>query len=88
MFFETNAKYREGFTLGEYQGVYSINSVQKGTDGKEYPRWCTIELGKEKREQKIPLAVKLGDKDMAVEALRAMLNELIGTEPIPDSPPF
>jgi len=25
---------------------------------------------------------------MAVEALRAMLNELIGTEPIPDSPPF
>jgi len=38
--------------------------------------------------KKIPLAVKLGDKDMAVEALRAMLNELIGTEPIPDSPPF
>ena len=31
---------------------------------------------------------KGGDKDMAVEALRAMLNELIGTEPIPDSPPF
>ena len=30
----------------------------------------------------------LGDKSVTVEALRAMLNELIGTEPIPDSPPF
>jgi len=84
MFFMTNEKFRDGFKLDEYKGAYSISSVQMGKDEKEYPRWCKIELGKEKREQKIPLAVKLGDKDMAVEALRAMLNELIGTEPIPD----
>ncbi len=88
MFFMTNEKYGDGFKLDEYKGVYSISSVQKGKDGKEYQRWATIEIGADKRQQKIPLAVKLGDKDMAVEALRAMLNELIGTEPIPDSPPF
>jgi len=80
MFFMTNEKYREGFTLEEYKGVYSINSVQKGTDDKEYQRWCKIELGKEKKEQSIPLGVKLGDKDMAIEALKAMLEEL---EPVP-----
>ena len=88
MFFMVNEKYGDGFKLDEYKGVHSISSVQKGKDDKEYQRWCTIEIGADKRQQKIPLAVKLGDKDMAVEALRAMLNELIGTEPIPDSPPF
>ena len=88
MFFMVNEKYGDGFKLDEYKGVYSINSVQRGKDGKEYQRWAVIEIGADKRQQKIPLAVKLGDKDMAVEALRAMLNELIGTEPIPDSPPF
>ena len=84
MFFETNEKFHEGFALELYKDVYSITSVQKGTDGKEYKRWAVIEIGADKRQQKIPLAVKLGEKDMAVEALRAMLNELIGTEPIPD----
>lgn len=85
MFFETNEKYHEGFTIEEYNGIYSIASVQQGKDGKLYPRWCTVELGKDKKQQKLPLAVRLGDKDMALQALEDMMIKIMGKE---ESPPF
>jgi hypothetical protein len=69
--------------LEEYKGTYAIIEGWIGRDGTFKPSWCTREIGKEKTEKKMPVRVKLGDKDNAIKALTMLLEELKG-----DKTPF
>ena len=79
--FMVNEQYGEGFEVEEYHGIYSLVSKQQGKDGTVYVRWCEVEIGPEKRKQKIPLSVRLGsDKDGAIAALNEIIANLGGSD--------
>jgi len=75
----TNEKYNEGLALDEYNGTYSIISCQKAQDGKLWPKWMRMQLGKDKWSDKSsPIKVLVGatkedaiaNLTMIIEAIR------------------
>ena len=79
---------KTGVTLEEYNGKFSIKSVQKyqsqGQDKVSYD-WVRRETwNKETRKREIPekvnaaMGVFLGEKDQAIESIQSILDQLIG----------
>lgn len=72
-----------GFALDDYDGKKSLVSVESGTDGKLYARWCYPQTGK-KDDRKpadkcVPMKISLGDDmNQAADALRVIADMLDG----------
>lgn len=92
--FESNGR-EYGFALDEYEGKFSLCSVETGQDGTLYPRWCFPQIGRDKKpsEKSIPMKINMGD-DMtsAASVLRLIADMLDGGDFTPkndvDSIPF
>lgn len=72
-----------GFALDDYEGKKSLVSVETGSDGKLYARWCYPQTGKKDdrkpAEKSVPMKISLGDDmDKAADALRIIANLLDG----------
>ena len=71
---------KHGFYLDEYKGEFSLIAAYEGQDGKLYKTWGKAKIGKDKYSDKDrPFKVILGDKKMAVAALRKVIEELSDT---------
>ena len=85
---EVNEQYHAGAALDEYQDVISICSAQIGKDGKCYKRWAFPQVADRKPGEKaLPVSIRLGDKDKAIEILKGFIAALSGgkEEPVKDS---
>ncbi|MDD5062070.1 MAG: hypothetical protein PHN44_07315 [Candidatus Marinimicrobia bacterium] len=73
--------------LDEYNGILKIVEGWENRDGEFKPSFCKREFGgKDNRTEKTaPVAVKLGDKATAIEALVYMLYQLTGDQYRPQS---
>jgi len=81
----TNEKYNEGIALDEYNGTYSIVSCQKAQDGKIWPKWMRMRLGKDEWSEVLVGATKedaIANLTMLIEAIRC------GTDAPDDDFPF
>ncbi len=76
-FYRTDEKYGEGFELSEYNGQFSLIAARESNTGKVFQRWGEIEIGKDKTKR-LPVAVKLGSRDEAIDTLEAVIEELKG----------
>jgi hypothetical protein len=75
---------KDGVRLAEYKGVYSLTSIRIGGDGKMYEQWATYQTGKNKHAEKDwPVKVTLGEKDVALGALKAAIAEIGGESEAP-----
>lgn len=78
-FFLTDSQYNRGFELSEYKGEWSLIAARQweGRDGsmKVSQTWGEIEVSKDKTKH-LPVAVKLGSKQNAIDTLKAVLKEL------------
>ena len=78
---ETNSEYKQGCSLSEYNGIYSIASANVGKDDKTYKQWAFPQVKRDTPGEKaIPWQVRLGDIDQAKKILRHYLNLLEGGE--------
>lgn len=85
---EVNEQYHAGAALDEYQDIISICSAQIGKDGKCYKRWAFPQVADRKPGEKaLPVSIRLGDKDKAIEILKGFIAALSGgkEEPVKDS---
>jgi len=77
----TNAQYKVGCVLEEYQGSYNICAAQQGQDGKIYLRWCYNQTKDRKPSEKtVPVKIGLGSKSQAIEMLETFVSILKGVE--------
>jgi len=79
-FIETNERYRNGFIVQEYKGVFSLVSARQyeARDGetKTALRFGEIEIGRDKTAR-LPVAVELGStKEEAIQNLRIAMMHL------------
>jgi len=91
---------KNGITIEEYKGKYSIKAVQKyqsqGAEKVSYDWVKRDTWNKETRTRETPakanaaMGVSLGDKDQAIQALTSLLTGLgITLQDLPDdTPPF
>ena len=75
-FFLVNEQYGEGFELNEYNGEYSLIAARQSGE-KVYQRWGDIEVAKDKKKR-LPVSVRLGNKERAIDTLRKVLFTLEG----------
>ena len=74
----------DAIKLEEYNGQYSIKSVQIGQNGVYYPRfaypseWSKATRGWIPGKKSYPMAVRLGDKQTALNTLRQIIKDLQG----------
>ena len=52
-------------------------------DGDFKPSFVTKKVGKDRTEKTVPLNVKLGDKDKAIEVVKWLYKELTGDSDVP-----
>jgi hypothetical protein len=75
---------KEAISLDEYNGTFSIVACQVGNDGKIYKKWGYESYRKDGKSvpgDKIrPVAIRLGDKENAVNVLHSLINALEPTE--------
>jgi hypothetical protein len=66
--------------LDEFKGTYQLIEGWETRDGSFKPNFCSREIGPKsnRREQKMPVNVKLGEKSMAIQVCLEILNELTG----------
>jgi hypothetical protein len=68
---------KHGFFLEEYKGEYSLVAAYEATNGNFYKTWGKAKTGKDSYSDKDrPFKITLGDKKIAVAALRQVLDEL------------
>ena len=76
---EVNEQYHSGAALDEYQDIISICSAQIGKDGNCYMRWAFPQVADRKPGEKaLPVSIRLGDKDKAIEILKGFIAALSG----------
>ena len=65
-------------SLTKYKDTYQLVEGWIDREGIFKPNWCEKEFGKkgEKVAKQVPLSVKIGDKEKAVELARFILEEL------------
>ena len=79
-----DSQYGEGIQLEEYQGKLNLVAAQKGKDGVVYSKWVYpqgIGKGAGPIEKALPLKIKLGNKEEAVDILKKLLG-LIAPEDV------
>jgi hypothetical protein len=59
---------------------WQIMEGWRNKDGDFKPSWCTRKTGKEQVETVVPMTVRLGNRDKAIEVLTAILAEIRGVE--------
>ena len=70
--------------LEEYNGTYSIKSIQIGQNETYYPRfaypseWSKATRGWVPGKKSFPVMVRLGDKQTALNTLRQIIKDLQG----------
>ena len=76
---------RDGITINEYNGKYSLNAVEKGNNEVWYKKWVFLSKwskeagGPVADESKRVMSVKIGDsKAGAIETLKQLMNSLTG----------
>ena len=74
----TALELREDATYG-----FSLLEGWVPKDGDWRPSMCVRTYGKDKIEKKVPVSVKLGDKDKAVEVVKWLYKELTGDSDVP-----
>jgi hypothetical protein len=80
-----NNQYGDGILLEEYNEKFSLYQAQKSNDGPIYKRWGRVKIGKDKYTEKdVPIQIKLGNQNEAIEALKYFLEQL--NAPADDSP--
>jgi hypothetical protein len=84
-----DSQYHEGLMLDEYNGTFSLVSVNKGKDGKVYMKWGYPQKFGEKVpiDKSLPWKVTLGNQEQALKTLRYFV-ALLGGEPDGDMVPF
>ena len=76
-----SSKYNEGAVIQDYNGVFSILSA-KIKDDKTYQRWVfPQDKDRSPGPKAIPMQVKLGSREEAIEILEYFLGKLKG-EPV------
>jgi hypothetical protein len=71
--------------LEVYNGTYSIQEGWKTRNGDYKPNFCSRRFGgKDAPEKTVPVSVKIGDKETALDVLRELIAEIDGRE----APPF
>lgn len=84
---EVNEQYHAGAALDEYQDIISVCSAQIGKDGKCYKRWAFPQVADRKPGEKaLPVSIRLGDKDKAIEILKGFIAALSGGKEEPAKP--
>lgn len=76
---ETNETYRQGVALSEYNGVYSLASVNESKQNKKFLQWCYMKLKDGPASKEIPAQVRLGSAKQARQILQQyadMLKEI------------
>ena len=73
---------KTGLVLDEYNGKFSVQKVTLGDNGTWYPEWVFLSRWKDGKaqpdEKKRPMAVYLGDKELALKAVSALYHRLKG----------
>lgn len=79
MFIMTDEQYKSGVLLDEYNGTYSIVQAKEQKDGEVYKKWCCPKISKDKYADKdLPLGIRLGNLESAIDILESFLHELKG----------
>ncbi len=78
-----SSEYREGFFLNEYHKgndneCFYLSSGREGNEGTNYKEWAfPQDKDRKPREKAIPVSVKLGTRNEAIEVLKKVLRELV-----------
>ena len=85
--FELNEKYREAIGFNTYKYTISLAVYQHGNDGKDYLKWGTIEVGKEKKIVKLPVGLQFESEAQLKEFATWLMNE-VNPPGTTEDPPF
>ena len=82
----TDSEHGRGLVFEEYNERFGIYEGQVSRDGSGtiYKQWCYPQYNKEPRETAIPMGVRLGNRQEAIETLRYFLEQL--NAPVEDGP--
>ena len=73
-------KYGDGVKLEEYNGQYSLVATRQGENEVNYIQWVFLSKWKNGEpvpgKKKLPMCVRLGDREMAIEVLKTILVKL------------
>jgi len=84
---EVNEQYHSGAALDEYQDTISICSAWIGKDGECCMRWAFPQIKDRKPSEKaLPVSIRLGNKDQAIEILKGFIAALSGEKKEPEKP--
>jgi len=79
MFIITDEQWNQGIHLDEYNGTFSLISAKQKEDGRVFDDWCKVRKGQDAYTEKdLPMGVRLGDKEQAVEVLKQFIKALEG----------
>ena len=81
-----SSDWNDGILLNKYGDQYSLLAAQEGKEGNAWKRWVFPQnKDREPLDKAIPMGVKLGRKDEAIELIEKIYAELTGKDPEPDS---
>lgn len=87
MEYRLNDEYGSVIILDEYNDKFYVISA-KEKDGVVHKQWCKVSIGKDRYADKaMPLSVRLGTKEQAIEIMTLFLEQLTGrpVETVDDS---
>ncbi len=80
--------YGDGLILDEYNGQYSLIATTQGKDGTSYKRWVFLAKSEDRQlvatKKKLPMSVRLGNRETAIRVLEQILTELQRRGPVDD----
>lgn len=87
-YIETNTDYNQGIALSEYNGVYSIASVNVSKQGGHFLQWIFPKLKDGVAKKEIPWQVRLGNAKKARQILQQYCDLLkeIDDESVSETP--
>lgn len=69
-YIETNEQYKQGVSLSEYKGTYSLASVNESKQGGRFLQWVYPKLKDGAAKKEIPWQCRLGNAKQARQILQ------------------
>lgn len=69
-YIETNESYHQGVALSEYNGTYSIASINESKQGKKFLQWVFPKMKDGAAKKEVPWQCKLGNAKKAALILQ------------------
>jgi hypothetical protein len=67
-------------SVEEYNGTYSVKEGWINKDGEFKPNFAKRRFKKDGEEKNAPVSIRLGTKDVAIDNLRALYEEISGEQ--------